>query len=68
MPHLPKRVTATIATLGVVLALSATTAAPASAGSFGQHVSSCAQTNGLNANHNPGMHRGITGWDPGHIC
>ena len=30
---------------------------------FGQHVSQCAQTMGLNGDHNPGMHHGVSGWD-----
>ena len=36
--------------------------APA-APNFGQHVSSCAQTMGFSASHNPGMHHGFAGWD-----
>lgn len=34
---------------------------------FGEHVSHCAQTMGFSGHHNPGMHRGITGWDH-HTC
>lgn len=30
---------------------------------FGEHVSHCAQTMGFSGHHNPGRHRGITGWD-----
>jgi hypothetical protein len=30
---------------------------------FGQHVSTCAQTMGFSADHNPGMHQGASGWD-----
>ena len=30
---------------------------------FGQHVSTCAQTMGFSADHNPGMHQGVSGWD-----
>ena len=40
----------------------------ANAGEFGQHVRSCAQTMGFSAEHNPGMHQGFHGWDPGHTC
>jgi len=36
--------------------------APA-APNFGHHVSSCGQTMGFDAAHNPGMHRGLAGWD-----
>ena len=41
---------------------SAAQAAP-SADNFGQHVSTCAQTMGVNGDHNPGMHHGASGWD-----
>lgn len=55
-------VTATVALIGVVLA-------PAGASDdFGQHVASCAQGEGLNGSHNPGMHQGYAGWDPSHTC
>jgi len=30
---------------------------------FGQHVSTCAQTMGFSADHNPGMHQGASGWE-----
>ena len=49
--------------IGLLIALpSAAQAAPGS-GNFGQHVSTCAQTMGLNGDHNPGMHHGASGWD-----
>ena len=35
---------------------------------FGQHVKACAQTMGFDGTHNPGMHQGKSGWDPGHTC
>ncbi len=35
---------------------------------FGEHVSTCAQTMGFDATHNPGMHEGYAGWDPTHEC
>lgn len=42
---------------------------PATAASdFGDHVSTCAQTMGFSADHNPGMHQGFHGWDPAHTC
>ena len=54
---------------GAVLTVALGSAAPAiAAGDFGEHVSSCAQTTGLNADHNPGMHDGFHGWDPTHSC
>ena len=53
---------------GEPLALAALPAAPATAGNFGQHVRTCAQTHGFSADDNPGMHKGITGWDPTHEC
>jgi hypothetical protein len=34
---------------------------------FGEHVSTCAQTMGFHAGHNPGTHNGYAGWD-GHTC
>ena len=40
----------------------------ATAGDFGDHVSTCAQTVGFSADHNPGMHQGRHGWDPTHTC
>lgn len=68
MSNLKKRAAATIVALGAGIALAATPAAPATAGDFGQHVSTCAQTHGFGADDNPGMHLGITGWDPTHSC
>lgn len=41
-------------------------ATPAFAGdpsTFGTHVRDCAQTMSFSGSHNPGMHRGATGWD-----
>jgi len=60
--------TALLALLFAVGLLMATPVAaqaqPTQAGpGFGQHVSHCAQTMGLNAHHNPGMHHGTQGWD-----
>lgn len=46
----------------LVVVPDAANAAPAD-NNFGQHVSSCAQTMGFSATHNPGMHHGRAGWD-----
>lgn len=52
-----------------LLTVAASAATPATAaGDFGEHVSTCAQTMGFSADHNPGMHRGFHGWDPSHTC
>lgn len=62
-----------LATQGAAVAVAAIIAvgagAPATAaGDFGDHVSTCAQTIGFSADHNPGMHQGFHGWDPTHVC
>lgn len=52
-------------TVGLLLATPAVASAqpgPARPG-FGQHVSQCAQTMGFSADHNPGLHRGVSAWD-----
>lgn len=51
--------------VAMLLSVPATAQAqPAQAGSgFGQHVSQCAKTMGFNAEHNPGMHHGLSGWE-----
>lgn len=57
----------TVAVTAAIAALSI--AGPASAqhgseaGGFGHHVAECAQTMGFDGTHNPGMHRGASGWD-----
>jgi hypothetical protein len=38
-------------------------AAEPTAGSFGQHVSQCAQQMGFSGDDNPGMHYGAAGWN-----
>ena len=49
--------------------LSVGVAAPVEADDrFGQHVRSCAQTTGFDADHNPGLHQGKAGWTPEHTC
>jgi len=40
----------------------------ASGADYGQHVAECAQTMGFDGVHNPGMHRGFSGWHPDHQC
>jgi hypothetical protein len=35
---------------------------------YGEHVRDCAQSMGFDRDHNPGMHRGISMWDPTHTC
>ena len=59
--------TAASLALGLVLA-SPASAAPADAAMYGQHVRDCAQSMGFDQNHNPGMHQGISMWDPAHTC
>jgi len=59
--------TAASVALGMVLA-SPASAAPADAAMSGQHVRDCAQSMGFDQDRNPGMHRGISMWDPTHTC
>ncbi|MDN5796790.1 MAG: hypothetical protein L0H79_13685 [Intrasporangium sp.] len=62
------RATAVLALAGAgVLAAGPAQAANANA-EFGQHVSACAQTMGFDGTHNPGMHQGKSGWEPGPMC
>lgn len=62
------RATAVLALAGAGV-LAAGPAQAADAGSdFGQHVSSCAQSMGFDGTHNPGMHEGKSGWEPGEMC
>lgn len=68
MSNLKKRVATAIVALGAGVALAALPAAPAAAGDFGHHVRTCAQSHGFGADRNPGMHHGITGWDPTRSC
>ena len=50
-------------------ALAAGVAAPAGADDqFGDHVRTCAQAEGFDGVHNPGMHQGYSGWSPDHAC
>ena len=54
----------TLSAAGLVLATPGLASAqkPVAGSAFGTHVSSCAQTMGFDANHNPGMHQGLSGW------
>jgi len=64
--------TTRLAAIGTALAAAVLTVGsgtPATAASdFGHHVSTCAQTMGFSADHNPGMHQCRHGWDPNHTC
>ena len=51
------------ATLLLVAPVSADAVSLPTGRDFGRHVSDCAQTMGFNGTHNPGMHRGFSGWD-----
>lgn len=50
------------------LAIAAPAGAAATASGYGHHVRHCAQTMGFSGGHNPGLHRGRSGWDPTHTC
>ena len=53
----------------VAAVLAAGVASPAGADDqFGHHVRTCAQAEGFDGTHNPGMHRGASGWTPEHTC
>ncbi len=52
---------ASVASLAFFAAVPAMVDASASA-DFGHHVAECAQTHGLDGEHNPGMHQGRSGW------
>ena len=45
------------------LALPGAAALAGPSDTFGSHVRACAQTMGFSGSHNPGMHRGSSGWD-----
>ena len=47
----------------ILMAVPATAHADPATPNFGQHVSTCAQAMGFSADHNPGMHQGVSGWD-----
>ena len=53
--------------LGLMLATGTASASPADDAAYGQHVRECAQSMGFDGAHNPGMHRGASMWDPGHV-
>lgn len=52
--------------IGLLVAVANPSAAAAAPDNFGQHVSTCAQTMGFGADHNPGKHYGASGWDGTH--
>jgi hypothetical protein len=64
---------ATITGLAVAL-IGLASAGPAAAGpaasgrAFAEHVRTCQQAMGFSGTRNPGMHQGISGWDPAHSC
>ena len=59
---------AAVVAIGAVLASGSASAASADAAAYGQHVRACAQSMGFDQHNNPGMHRGISMWDPSHTC
>ena len=59
---------AIVSIAGSGLLLAAPAQAADSEADYGQHVKVCAQTMGFDGMHNPGMHEGISGWDPSHAC
>jgi hypothetical protein len=48
---------------GLSLAGPAAARSAPTADNFGPHVAHCARTMGFDGIHNPGMHRGASGWD-----
>lgn len=56
-------VVSTIAAFVLATPVAASAQAAPTGRDFGHHVAECAQTTGMDATHNPGMHRGFTGWD-----
>jgi hypothetical protein len=56
--------TITLIAAALAFAAPATTAFADTPPTYGQHVRDCAQTmGGFTGAHNPGMHRGASGWD-----
>ena len=67
--HMTRRAASGSVAAAAVLTIVVGAGTPATAaGDFGGHVSTCAQTIGFTADHNPGMHQGLHGWDPTHTC
>jgi hypothetical protein len=62
------RATAVLALAGAGMLAAGSAQAAAADSDFGQHVSTCAETTGFDGTHNPGMHEGRSGWEPGHTC
>lgn len=59
---------AVVSLAGSGLLLAAPAHAADSEADYGQHVTVCAQTMAFDGLHHPGMHEGISGWDPSHTC
>lgn len=51
-----------------VLSVAGTASAATPADDYGAHVVSCVQSHGFDAEHNPGIHHGRSGWSPEHVC
>ena len=54
--------------VGAAFASGSASAAPGDTTAYDQHVRQCAQMLCFDHRHNPGMHQGITTWDPNHTC
>ena len=67
-PFVLRSAAAAVVALGAALAPSSASAATTDAAAYGQHVRECAQSMGFDHHHNPGMHEGISMWDPSHAC
>ncbi|ADU49488.1 hypothetical protein [Intrasporangium calvum] len=59
---------AVVSLAGSGLLLAGPAQAADSAADYGQQVKVCTQTMGFDGMHNPGLHGGISGWDPSHTC
>ncbi len=60
------RVSSVLATTTLIvgfLALPGAAAQATPSDTFGSHVRACAQSMHFSGSHNPGMHRGVAGWD-----
>lgn len=61
---------AAVAAFAAVMASSPASASASTpdAATYGQHVVECTQSMPFDQQHNPGMHRGFSMWDPDHTC
>ncbi len=66
--HKTMKVMAVLALAGAGQLVAGPAQAADSNADFGQHVRTCAQTMGFDGMHNPGLHQGISGWDPSLTC